>query len=399
MPNLTDGSSDRLRLMLRLTMTPGLGPVLIARLIEHFGSAAAALEASETALREIRGFGGGRARAIAQGLRDSDRLADEELARAERLGVHLLARGEAGYPPLLAQIPDAPPILYVRGTLDPAGADRYPIAIVGSRKCTVYGHEQATRFAMALAQAGLTVVSGGACGIDGAAHRAALLAGPQGRTIAVLGCGLAHRYHPDNTEVFERIEAGRGALVSELPLNTPPASENFPARNRIISGLSLGVLVIEAGRRSGSLITARIAAEDQSREVFALPGRVDSPASEGSLELLKAGSALLVTSPADVLEALESPAHHHHRGTHADRYPAQAASAALFDAASVATLPDTATESQRAILTALGEAGGGLTVDELARATGIAPGTLRSDLTMLEITRRVRREGSRIARI
>lgn len=396
MPNLTDGS----RHLLRLTMTPGLGPVLIARLIEHFGSAAAALDASETALREIKGLGPGRARAIAKGLRDSDRLADEELDRADRLGVRIIARGEPDYPPLLAQIPDAPPVLYVRGTLEPHGADRYPIAIVGSRKCTVYGHEQATRFAMALAQAGLTVVSGGACGIDGAAHRAALLAGPQGRTIAVLGCGLAHRYHPDNTEVFARIEAGGGALVSELPLNTPPASENFPARNRIISGLALGVLVIEAGRRSGSLITARIAAEDHGREVFALPGRVDSPASEGSLELLKAGSALLVTSPADVLEALESPARHHHRGTHADRYPARAAAAPLFDAsAPVATLPDTASASQRAILAALDEAGGGLTIDELSRATGLAPGALRSDLTMLEIARRVRRQGSRVARV
>ena len=393
MPNPTDGSRD----LLRLTMTPGLGPVLIARLIEHFGSAADALGASETALREIKGLGAGRARAIAQGLRESGRLADEELALAQRLGVRLIARGEDDFPPLLAQIPDPPPVLYIHGTLDPAGADRYPIAIVGSRRCTVYGHEQASRFAMSLAQAGLTVVSGGACGIDGAAHRAALLAGPQGRTIAVLGCGLAHRYHPDNAEVFQRIESGGGALVSELPLNTPPVSENFPARNRIISGLSLGVLVIEAGRRSGSLITARLAT-DHGREVFALPGRVDSPASEGSLELLKAGGALLVTSPADVLEALESPARHHHRGTHADRFPAADPAIPLFDSPppAVPALPDLSTEAQRSILAALGH--NPLTLDELARATGMAPGALRSDLTILEIARRIRREGSRVSR-
>lgn len=380
-------------------MTPGLGPVLIARLLQHFGSAPEALDASETALREIKGIGAAKARAIAEGLRQSDQLADQELALAEQLGVRIIALGEPEYPPLLAQIPDPPPVLYVRGTLDPAGADRYPVAIVGSRSCTVYGHEQASRFAMALAQAGLTIVSGGARGVDGAAHRAALLGGPEARTIAVLGCGLAHRYHPDNTEVFEQIEAGRGALISELPLKTAPTAENFPARNRIISGLSLGVLVIEAGRRSGSLITARIAAEDHGREVFALPGRVDSPASEGSLELLKSGSALLVTHPSDVIDALESPARHLYQGTHAARF---APSASTYDTPSTPAPSldsDRMSPSQRAIFDALAQAGEALTVDELARATGLAPGLLRADLTMLEIARRIRRDGSKVARM
>ncbi|MBX3407394.1 MAG: DNA-processing protein DprA [Phycisphaeraceae bacterium] len=399
--------------ILRLTMTPGLGPVLIRRAIEEFGSPEAVLAANESGLKRIKGIGIEKARTIAAGLRESERAAEDELGEAERSGTMLLAINSNDYPPLLRQIPDPPPILYVRGRLAPGDLDRYPVAIVGSRSCTHYGIEQAERFAGALAAAGLTVVSGGARGIDTAAHRAALRM--KGRTIAVLGCGLSHIYPPDNRELFEQIvEGGGGAVVGELPMRTVPDATNFPARNRIISGLSLGVLVIEAGRGSGALITARGAVEDQGREVFAVPGRVDSAASMGCLDLLRAGGAELVMHPDDVIQSLETPARHLYQGTHESRY---ATGAGLFEVARH-SVPGGAnpaqregqgegeveraievdanlTETQRAILAALESA---KTFDELVRDTQIPAAALRTDISLLEIKRRVKREGSRVVR-
>lgn len=387
--------TNALRDLLRLTLTPGLGPVLIARLLEAFGSPTAALGASPKLLERIRGIGPAKSAAIARGFRETDALADEELALAEKLGVALVPRDDPGYPPLLRQIPDPPPLLYVRGRFRPDEPDRYPVAIVGSRDCTAYGLEQSARFAGVLAAAGLTVVSGGARGIDTAAHRGALRAG--GRTVAVLGCGLARCYPPENESLFNEVAAS-GAVISELPLRTNPDADNFPARNRLISGISLGVIVIEAGRRSGSLITARMAAEDHGREVMAVPGRVDSPSSLGTLELIRDGGAALVTGPGDVIATLETPARHAHGGTHADRYADPAAAPEpLFEpdhpeppAAAPALA---ATPAQAAILRALAEP---LTLDELARATGLDPATLRAEVTVLEIQRRVHRQGSRI---
>lgn len=412
--------------LLRLTLTPGLGPILIARLLAACGSPGAVLAADPAALRSVRGIGPERAAAIAKGFRESAALAEAEVAAAHAAGAHLLAIGSPAYPPLLAQLPDAPPLLYVRGQiahsapLPPPAApaqppaeplDRYTIALVGSRSCTPYGVEQAERFAGALAAAGLTIISGGARGIDTAAHRAALRAG--GRTIAVLGCGLAHAYPPDNQPLFDQIADGRGAVVSELPMATHPSSENFPARNRIISGLALGVIVVEAGRGSGALITAKAAAEEHGREVFAVPGRVDSPASAGTLDLLKLGGAQLVTEPADVLAALETPARHLHGETHAARYTTSTApdTSHLFAGSPGAppqpepSSPTTAnkgaartlglTPTQRAIVAALDNP---LTIDELAAVLGATPAALRADATILEIRRCVKREGSRLAR-
>jgi DNA processing protein len=400
--------------LLPFSLTPGLGPVLTARLIEWCeGDLARAAAAGVSTLRHIPGFGRTRAQAVAEGLAAAGERASKEIDAAHRLGVRIVAKGDAAYPELMAALPDAPWVLYVRGTLDPAARDRYPVAIVGSRKCTAYGLEQARTFGAAFARAGLTVVSGGARGVDSSAHRGVLASG--GRTIAVLGCGLAHCYPPENRDLFEAI-ASQGAVVSELALETTPHADQFPARNRIISGLSLGVVVIEADERSGALITARVAAEDHGREVMALPGRVDSPSSRGTHSLIKSGGASLVSDPADVLSILEGPARHLHANTHASRFRpmgglagglADGLTDGLADAMSggrlgMARAPMTTgvvelTEVQRQIWDRLG--GGGLTLDELWESTGLDVGVLRRELMALELGRRVRREGTRFAAV
>lgn len=432
-------SPDTLAL-LRLTLTPNLGPVRLRRCVETLGSIDAVLNASPEALVRVRGLGREKAAQIAAALPASEALARDELALANQLGVRLIGFTDPDYPPLLAQLADAPPLLYIRGMFDAAGLDRYPLAVVGSRACSHYGLEQSDRFAASLAQSGITIVSGGARGIDTAAHKAALRVG--GRTIVVLGCGLAECYPPDNRELFDQIVAprsgsspggstGSGAIISELPLRTAPRAENFPARNRIISGLSLGTLVIEAARRSGALITARVAAEDHGREVFALPSRVDSESGLGTLDLLKSGGAALVTHPDDILQQLEGPARHHFAGTHEARYAAaprhddrehprddQPAAPSTEDDIELATTHETPpeptplfaprpapatslrnaslTEPQQRILAALNEP---RSMDELARATDLGPAALRAEITMLEIKRRVQRQGPRIRRL
>lgn len=376
--------------MLALTLTPGIGPILAARLLAAFGSPDEAITASPARLEQVPGIGPTRARALARTLRDGGPAADAEITLAAQHGVRIIALGDPHYPPLLAQIPDPPPILYVRGEPSPE-ADRYPVAIVGSRRCTAYGLEQAERFGGVLGRSGLTIVSGGARGIDSAAHRGSLRSG--GRTVAVMGCGLAHVYPPENRDLFEQIVAdGRGWIASELPMDTPPAAENFPARNRIISGLSLGVIVLEAGRKSGSLITARLAAEDHGREVMAIPGRVDSAASEGTHALLKEGGALLITSPGDVLALLETPARHHHDGTHDARYAPSAPRPSGPQAPE--TLPGL-TDLQQRLIDALAEP---LTPDQLAQHLGLPPEQLRAEITLLEVLGRIQRRGVRILR-
>lgn len=404
---------DDLLALLRLHLTEGLGPVRTRRLLDLFGDPSKACEASPAQLRQVDGIGEKLSLSIAASLARTGERADRELALAREQGVDIIARGDARYPSLLASVPDAPLVLYVRGQLNDA-SDRYAVAIVGSRGCTAYGMEQAGRFGKALGHAGLTIVSGGAMGVDSAAHRGSLEA--EGRTIAVMGCGLCHVYPPQNRELFERITRS-GAVVSEFPMETPPREDNFPKRNRVISGLSLGVIVIEAGRGSGSLITAKIATEDHGREVMALPGRVDSPSSVGTLDLLKEGGAHLITEPGDVIALLESPARHLDSGKHADRYAAREsdhASGSLFaeSARAKPAKPDTAkaessaaprevglplTTHQQAILSAL-QLRSPATLEEIARDTGLPAASLRSELTMLEITRRVKREGNRIAR-
>jgi len=393
--------------MLALTLAKGIGPVLAARLLAALGSPEAALAAPPAHLEKIPGIGRTRARAIAAAQADQVAI-DAELELVHQHHATLVAIGEPNYPPLLAQIPDPPPILYIRGRRDPA-LDQYPVAIVGSRNCTAYGLEQAERFAGVLGRSGLTIVSGGARGIDSGAHRGSLRAG--GRTIAVMGCGLAHTYPPENQDLFDQIvSTDRGWLVSELPMNTAPAAENFPARNRIISGLSLGVIVLEAGHRSGSLITARMAAEEHGREVMAIPGRVDSAASEGTHTLLKEGAAMLVTSPGDVLALLETPARHHHAGTHDARYspvrPPDTSTATLDDSDTATPAPLFAEAPRRApapglsplhqqILDALESP---KSADVLAAELSLTPELLRAQITMLEVLGRVARRGSLLER-
>src|SRR5438132_5479649 len=282
--------------LLALHLVPGLGPRLTAALLARFGSAGAALQATAEQLQEIPHIGGKLARDLAQALRRVDVAAEWELM--EKSGVRLLVRGQNGFPASLENIPDPPHLLYVRGTLLPA--DAKSLALVGSRGCSSYGRKMTERLAGGLVRAGYTVISGLARGIDGAAHRGALQTG--GRTIGVLAGGLSKIYPPEHTDLAQEV-AGAGALVTESAMRMEPMAGMFPARNRIISGLAKGVVVVEAAARSGALITASHAAE-QGRPVFALHGPLASPLSAGTHELLRKG-AILIRGVEDILEELE----------------------------------------------------------------------------------------------
>ena len=291
-------SEQELLPLLRLNLIPGVGSRTQTVLLERFGSAEGVLSASIEQLLQVRGVGRKLAAAISLARETDEAL--QELERCRQQGVQLFLRERDGYPKMLTEIPDPPPVLYCRGTLLPS--DELSVALVGSRRCTVYGRQQAERLANALARAGLTVISGLARGIDAAAHRGALAA--KGRTIAVSATGLAQVYPPEHKDLARQIEES-GAVLSESRLDQRPVAGLFPQRNRIISGLSLGVIVIEATRNSGALHTARHAME-QGREVMALPGRVDSLASEGCHALIRDG-ATLVRNADDVLEVLGPP--------------------------------------------------------------------------------------------
>jgi DNA processing protein len=280
---------------LLLSLVPGVGPRLQRALLDRFGTPTAALNAAPSELRGVASIGPKVAAAIVAARREIDVAA--ELQRCREQGVAILTPSQAAYPRMLREIHDPPAVLFAQGTLLPT--DALAIAIVGSRHATHYGLTQAERLGASLARAGLTIVSGLARGIDAAAHRGALAAG--GRTIAVLGSGLANVYPPEHKELAGDV-AAKGALLSEAALMAAPMSGMFPQRNRLISGLSLGVIVVEAALRSGALITARHAME-QGRDVFAVPGRVDSRASQGCHRLLRDGAKLVETAD-DVLEEL-----------------------------------------------------------------------------------------------
>jgi len=289
-------TNNHLQSWLALHLVPGMGPVTCLKLVAHFGSPDRVLSATVPELAAVCRL----RRESVNALSDSGRqniikLAEDEMARAAAKNITLLACDDPLYPPLLKNIHDPPLVLYVMG--NPALLDCRGIGIVGSRAATHYGRNISEHMANKLADQGFTIVSGMALGIDTAAHMGALAAA--GRTIAVLGCGLDVVYPPGNHKLYKDIAAS-GAVVSEYPLGTQPDNFRFPARNRIISGLSLGVVVVEAANRSGSLITAHHALE-QGREVFAVPGRIDSAKSAGSHTLLQQG-AKLVHSIKDIVE-------------------------------------------------------------------------------------------------
>jgi DNA processing protein len=281
-----------------LRAVPGLGDAVLCRLVEALGSPDAVLRASHDELTQVGGVSPALARAIRQGARAEDLQAiDRELKAVERLPVRVLTILDPDYPARLKTIHDPPPLLSMSGTL--REEDHQAVAIVGTRHATPAGRVVTERLGRELAAAGVTVVSGLARGVDGAAHQSALEAG--GRTIAVLGCGIDRTYPPEHLALRKKIEE-QGAVLSELPLGAHPHACHFPKRNRIISGLSLGVVVVEAAPQSGSLITARLAAE-QGREVFAVPGSVQSEQSRGTNGLIKQG-AKLVECAADIIEEL-----------------------------------------------------------------------------------------------
>jgi DNA processing protein len=389
------GPADVADATLRLLAAAHLGGARIRRLRAHFaaiGGAAAIQDidarivaASAEEIGAALAIGAARAAEIRRGIEGAS--PSRERQAMERSGAALILPGDDDEPPLLRLIPDPPAALWIRGRLD--ATDRRAVAIVGSRRCSAYGRAQAGRFAGALAACGLTVVSGGARGIDGEAHRAALRAG--GRTIVVLGCGVGHAYPLPHAPLFASIVAAGGAILSEHAPLVPPRPRYFPRRNRIISGLALGVLVVEAAARSGALITARLAVEEHGREAMVVPGPVDSPTAAGSLSLARDGGAAIVLEPADVLRQLDGGGHLI-RAALARAPGAPAAEVAHGRGRAGSLFGDALTDGQRRILEILAESGSPLGMDELAAAADRPVAAIVADVTMLEIGLRVRRD-------
>jgi len=283
------------RYWLAFNRTPGIGPARLRALLDHFGNLRDAWLAGSAEWKSA----GLDHRAIdsLRSARESMDL-DAEMRRLDQSGGRMVTWDDSDYPALLRTVPDAPPVLYVKGALAPAD-HQWAIAIVGTRRATTYGRQAAERLAGDLARSGVTIVSGMARGIDAAAHAAALKAG--GRTLGVLACGIDQVYPAEHARLAARV-VEHGALLTETPVGAPPEAGNFPARNRIVSGLALAVIVVEAGERSGALITADRALE-QGRDVLAVPGSIFSRSSDGTNRMIQEG-ATLVRSAEDVLEAL-----------------------------------------------------------------------------------------------
>ena len=337
----------------------GIGNCLFKRLIDRFGSPQAVRHASDEQLAQVEGISA----RLVKGIRQQ-RITDpmkKDIELAYRAGVRIVTLTDPDYPALLLQIPDPPAFLYLKGSMDKeAGC----VSIVGSRRATPYGLETARQFGAELADRGITVVSGLAKGVDTAAHQGAL--DVKGSTVAVLGNGLARVYPRSNRKLFDQIARG-GGIVSEFSMLSDPEPHHFPMRNRIISGVSLGTVVVEAGRKSGSLITARLAAE-QNREVFAVPGSIRSFKSAGAHVLIKQG-AKLVENTADIIEEIG------HRLSHP--------SARTPTAAAPQRLPASLTPDERCVLDALSPYP--LHIDDLTRHLGMEAGKVASMLLQLEL--------------
>lgn len=349
-------SLDGLQPWLRLTLTPGVGDQTARRLLSAFGLPERLFSSPRSV---VSGLIGPR---LTSALFDSnlDAVIDKSLAWAAQPGNHLLTLADSNYPPMLLELPDPPTVLYVCG--NPALLNADGLAIVGSRNATPQGQLNARQFAKALAAAGLNIISGLALGIDAAAHEGALEVG--GKTIAVVGTGLDRVYPARHRDLAHQI-AAQGAIVSEFPLGTPPLAGNFPRRNRLIAGLSRGTLVVEAAPESGSLITARLAAE-QGREVFAIPGSIHSPVARGCHRLIRQGAKLVETTT-DILEDLRW-------------YPGAATEASLVKASQ--TTPDTPPD-QTALLQHLGH--DPATIDQLLQRSGLTTEGLSVILLQLEL--------------
>jgi len=340
---------------------PGFGPAKVRALLDHFGDLEWAWRATAAELQQA----GMDRRAIESLLKLRTTYDPQiDIRKAERAGARILTWDDAEYPVHLREIPQPPPVLYVKGAL--AESDQWALAIVGTRRASAYGKEAARVFAGALAASGVTIVSGLARGIDAVAHQAALDAG--GRTIAVLGHGIDLLYPPEHRRLAAQI-VERGALVSDYPPGTRPEAVNFPPRNRIISGLSLGVLVVEAGETSGALITADFAAE-QGREVFALPGNVFARGCIGTNKLLRDGAALALT-PQDILEQLNMTMVAQH-----------------IEARAVIPPQD---ETEKALLAVLSSEP--VHIDEISRQSGLPIASVSSTLALMELKGLVRQVG------
>jgi DNA processing protein len=367
---MSTASLDRRSAELLLALTPGIGPRLRKALLTRFGSAEAVLAAAPSDLREVPGIGQKLSRAIVAAKTEID--VQRELHSCRENGVSVVLESEDSYPKSLATIPDPPGVLFVRGGLKES--DGIAVAIVGSRHATHYGIAQAERLAAGLARCGYTIISGLARGIDAAAHRGALKA--SGRTLAILGSGVLNIYPPEHEDLAAEV-AKSGALISENPPHSPPLSGAFPQRNRIITGLSLGVIVVEASERSGALISARHAME-QGRDVFAVPGRVDSRMSRGCHRLIRDGAKLVETVD-DMLEEL---------GPLASPTP-------LADDQTAPPIRHPAelqlNEPEKAVLAVIDDEP--ILIDNVAAASGLPVQNVLSTLSVLEMRRLIRRLG------
>lgn len=386
-------SPDELLAALRLSLIAGVGPRTRQSLLERFGTSSAVLAAAPSQLREVYGVGPKLVEKIFAADDEVDPLAEIELCRAGGVKI-LFDPGPDGdeseksqspptdevfasckYPRLLARIDDPPSVLFLRGEILPR--DELAIAIVGTRHASRYGLDQAEKLAASLAYAGFTIVSGLARGIDAAAHRGALRAG--GRTLAVLGSGVLNIYPPEHKQLAEEV-AAKGCLISESPPRFAPLSGSFPQRNRIISGLSLGTVVVEAPERSGALITARLARE-QNREVFAVPGLAGSREARGCHLLIRDGAKLVETAD-DVIEELGPLGKSIARGDGpAVRNPAELLTGVDLEL----------TDIEQQVLAAVDVRS--TPIDRVIVSTGLAAGQVLSTLSVLEMRRLVRRTG------
>ena len=360
-----------------LNMVPGIGAVLVRAMAATLGSVEVARRATAGDLARVPGIGPARAEAFANALAEVDEEAERR--RAEATHVRLVTFADPAYPRLLREIHDPPLVLYVCG--DVAALDTACVAMVGTRGPTQYGRETAARFGFQLAQAGVTVVSGLARGIDTESHKAALKA--HGRTVAVIGSALDRLYPAENRDLARAIATSGGAVVSEYPFGRSADRQTFPMRNRIVSGLSRAVLVIEAGVTSGTLITAGHALE-QGRAVLAVPGRIDNPSALGCHKLLRQG-ARLAECVDDVLDEMQTL-----RGFGASPAPKQPEATAPAGAVAPAPAPAPALDAtDRAVLDALRDAGGEADVELLLARTGIPAYKMNARLIALEMKRLV----------